>query len=298
MTSPYNHDKLFKNIIGQKPYAIELFAKVLPKQIANYLDFENLKQEPGSFIDEENKELFTDALFSIPYNTQQAGNKKLGIYILAEHKSHPDKNIHRQLLSYLGAIYKDPQFTFPIIPLVFYHGKENWKIPLSFIETLEIPQELQKILIPYIPNFKYELFDLRDEKTNLLYFSITMQAFLNTMKDIWFLEDIKKLKKFLVNYLHPIWSEEKLVDDLLRYILSYLDENKVNFNSFFEDTQKEFQEGMEEKIMSIAEALEKKGIEKGIEQGIKAREMLAQGISLKEIIKETGLTEEQLKRLG
>ena len=125
------------------------------------------------------------------------------------------------------------------------------------------------------------------------------------MKEIWFLEDIKKLKKFLVNYLHPIWSEEKLVDDLLRYILSYLDENKVNFNSFFEDTQKEFQEGMEEKIMSIAEALEKKGIEKGreegiekgIKKGVKASQMFSQGKSTEDIIKQTGLTKKQLKAL-
>ena len=89
------HDKFFKAVISQLKYARELISIKLPEQMKAQLDWEKLRQEPGSFIDEEYKEHFTDALFSIPYK-----NKKVLIGILVEHKSHPDPKVFSQLLRY------------------------------------------------------------------------------------------------------------------------------------------------------------------------------------------------------
>ncbi len=52
--------------------------------------------------------------------------------------------------------------------------------------------------------------------------------------------------------------------------------------------------------MTIAEQLEKKGIEQGIEKGKieNARAMLAKGYSLTDIVEITALTEAQLKDAG
>ena len=89
------HDKFFKALISQVKYARELISIKLPEEIKTQLDWEELRQEPGSFIDEKYKESFTDALFSIPYK-----NKEVLIGILVEHKSHPDPKVFSQLLRY------------------------------------------------------------------------------------------------------------------------------------------------------------------------------------------------------
>ena len=89
------HDKFFKAVISQIEYAKELISIKLPEEIKTQLDWEGLRQESGSFIDEKYKESFSDALFSIPYK-----NKEVLIGILVEHKSHPDPKVFSQLLRY------------------------------------------------------------------------------------------------------------------------------------------------------------------------------------------------------
>ena len=61
------HDKFFKAVISQLEYAKELISIRLPKEMKTQLDWEKLRQEPGSFIDEDYKEHFTDALFSMNF---------------------------------------------------------------------------------------------------------------------------------------------------------------------------------------------------------------------------------------
>ena len=78
------HDKFFRAVISQLKYTRELICLKLPEKMKAQLDWEGLRHEPGSFIDEEDKEHFTDTLFSIPYK-----NKEVLIGILIEHKSYP-----------------------------------------------------------------------------------------------------------------------------------------------------------------------------------------------------------------
>ena len=94
------HDKFFKAVISQIEYAKGLISIKLPEGMKTQLDWGRLRQEPGSFIDEDYKEHFTDALFSIPYK-----DKDVLIAVLVEHKSHPDPKVFSQLLRYQSNIY-------------------------------------------------------------------------------------------------------------------------------------------------------------------------------------------------
>ena len=55
------HDKFFKSVISQIEYARELISIKLPREMKAQLDWEGLRQEPGSFIDEDS---FDTALLS------------------------------------------------------------------------------------------------------------------------------------------------------------------------------------------------------------------------------------------
>ena len=129
------HDKFFRAVISQLKYAKELISIKLPGGMKSQLDWEKLRQEPGSFIDEEYKEHFTDALFSIPYK-----EKEIWIGILVEHKSHPDLKIFSQLLRYQSNIYASLS-KMPILIQLFYHGQKKWDLPLSFFESLNLDDE-------------------------------------------------------------------------------------------------------------------------------------------------------------
>ena len=291
------HDIVTKKVLGQKTYAVDFLANALPRKITSKLDFSKLKVEKGDFIDADNKERFTDILYSVP---TRKTSQRLGIFCLVEHKSTRERDIHSQLLLYLAGIYKTHKW--PVVPLVLYHGKEKWGIPTNFASSLEIPEELRDYLIKYIPEFWYLLLDLGSDKMDIGYFSVALQAFLKTLENVWFLSRRSKIKSLFKDYFAPIYKENrKILDDLFDYIICSTGELDIEF--VIEIAIKYVSRNAGDKIMTIAEKLEKKGMEKGKAEGKaeKAHEialgMLKEGISLEVISKITGLSVKQIERL-
>ena len=72
------------------------------------------------------------------YTAKYESNRDLYLYLLFEHKSYPEPHIAFHLLRYMIQIWeKDLKNNsslplYPIVPLVFYHGKEEWKIATDF----------------------------------------------------------------------------------------------------------------------------------------------------------------------
>ncbi len=201
MSEINHHDAIVKEVLSQKEYAVELLQRRLPAAVSRRLDFSKLRREPGSFIDAAGRERFADLLFSIPFRKSRG---KLGVYLLCEHKSRPDKNIHRQLLSYIAAIYRNDKVTFPIIPLVLYHGRQTWDIPVNFASILEIPPKMREFLSKYLPDFQYQIFDLAKDEEELLSFSAIFQSFLYSLKEIWYLEDPRRLETLFRERFAPL----------------------------------------------------------------------------------------------
>ena len=56
------HDIFVKELIAEKKYAIELLSASLSSKLSSMLDWTKLRMEPGNFIDEEHRELRSDAL--------------------------------------------------------------------------------------------------------------------------------------------------------------------------------------------------------------------------------------------
>ncbi len=115
------------------------------------------------------------------YHLQWANNIKedgfsegLFLYLLFEHKSYSDLWVALQLLEYQNRIWdlwrkqqkeekksdadKTPLKAKlpPILPFVFYHGKNEWQVGLSFQDLIDMPAELE----PYVVQFEYQVYDL------------------------------------------------------------------------------------------------------------------------------------------
>ncbi len=153
------HDKFFKRLFGDTATTADFIRYYLPDELVAALDLESLTLESESFLDPKLHEHFSDLLFRVRLT---AGNE-LYVYLLLEHKSAPDKWVAFQLLRYLVRFWErlfeqGCQRLPPVIPIVFYHGAERWRVPLQFsavVETAGLP-----ILQKYLPDFEYDLRDL------------------------------------------------------------------------------------------------------------------------------------------
>ena len=299
MAKMNQHDIITKQVLSQKTYAVDFLKNSLPSEITSKLDFTKLRIEKGHFIDATDQERFTDILYSVPTKKQSdsessesSESKKLGILCLIEHKSYKEKDIHSQLLMYLAGIYKTSKM--PVIPLVLYHGKKEWDIPTCFSSSLVIPDNLKEILKKYIPEFHYELFDLRSNKTEFTDFSVAVQAFLKSLQDIWFLSDRSRLENLFRDYFAPIYKDnEKMLDALFNYIITST--GKLTIKFIVKSAGQYISPNAGGDMETIANKLKTEGKIEG--KAEVAQNLLKEGISIELISRTTGLSIEEIERL-
>jgi predicted transposase YdaD len=156
------HDSLFKYTFSQPQYAIELFRSVLPAAVVPHLDFDTLRLEPASFIDDELRTRFSDLLFGVHLAGQPAY-----LYLLFEHQSKPERFMCRRLLRYVldtwdHHLRKHPEARHlpVVIPIVLHHGEHGWTEPVSLRELYDAHGEVLDALRPYLAELTFLLDDL------------------------------------------------------------------------------------------------------------------------------------------
>ncbi|EMJ53514.1 Rpn family recombination-promoting nuclease/putative transposase [Leptospira interrogans] len=299
------HDRLIRETFQDKKEATIFFKNTLSPEVVKLLDLEKLELSESSFISEELKQEQTDLLFQIPL---KSGNKT-NVYLLFEHKSYLDNSIYIQLLGYLTEIYRNQHRNGEpisvVIPFVFYHGEKEWKLGNRLLDQFVLTNQEVDILKDFIPNFKIDLFDLKEIELKDKLESITFQITLGVVQKIreGDLEFISHLPE-LFSLLQAIEEESKKVA-ILRKLLLYIywarDLKPTELNVVL---QRSKLEQYEELAMTTAERLISEGMQRGIEQGIEkgkledASKMLSKGIDLKTVLEITGLSEKTLKDHG
>jgi predicted transposase/invertase (TIGR01784 family) len=285
------HDKIFKEIFSDKKRAVELIKSTLPEKIDKILDYNNIIQENTEFIDEEMKEFHSDLLFSI----KTIKNIDIKIYLLFEHKSFVDKNINLQILSYLTRIYLKMKNITPVIPIIFYHGKKKWNIPLNFIDSFKLSETNKSLFSKYIPDFTSELIDLEKTDIEKIISSLTFKVILYTFKNIWHFEDLKKLEEFIL-LSKDLFYEESGIKIIQRLLLYLYNTNDIEPEKIKSKISELISYKMGEKIMATtAERLINKGIEQGKIEDVK--KMLLDNLDIKLIQKYTGLSIEKIQKI-
>ena len=267
--------------------------------------------------------------------------QKAFIFLILEHKSQKDETVLVQLLRYQILLYshlveqKHP--VVPIIPILFYHGKEAWKTDTLFFQNI-FPKQV------FSPEFESFF------KSNVLNFQarvLNLQAF-----DADQLQALQKLKSGLAFYLlKKVWSfkwpddgrqmldwvknvSEKDQSQLLLFgseyikgvcgvsqkelaalelealqtgilrkggsmgLLEYMKQKHIR-----EIRQTAIQEGLQEgQQRGHKEGLQQgmqEGIQQGVQQGIQkiVLNMLQNKVDMSFICKVTGLSEEEIQKL-
>jgi predicted transposase/invertase (TIGR01784 family) len=205
-----------------------------------------------------------------------------------------------------------------IIPLVIYHGKLKWSINESFVSLFEEPSDMEE----YIPDFKYNLYDISHMPDEEIRGTPLLKIFLTTFKYIYSPELKKKLWEIFKLFLEL--SDKSQVSEYLEVLLRYL------FNSPGDYSKDEIREqvtrileGGGDVMQTIAQQLreegrhegikigEEKGIKIGEEKGIKIGEkigkednaketairMLKKGFDINTIVEITGLEPSVIEKL-
>lgn len=125
MIIPIPHDALFKSFLTDPKIAKEFLEIYLPDKIKKLCDFNTLKLEPGSYVEKNLRQHFSDILYSL-----KIVGKDAYIYALIEHLTTPDKLTPFKLLRYQIPIMKqhldNGHDTLPVVvPLLFYRGEQS-----------------------------------------------------------------------------------------------------------------------------------------------------------------------------
>ena len=149
------HDSFFKGALGNPEVMAAALRGLLPKEYAEGMDFERLVFLPGESVGEGLGSSRMDLVFSVPLD-----GKEILLAVIVEHKSRPDPRIHFQLLQYVLSFWnralRDSHAPRPVLPVLFYHGKEPWNVPPALSELLGTPREIQK----GVPDFSLVSIDL------------------------------------------------------------------------------------------------------------------------------------------
>jgi predicted transposase/invertase (TIGR01784 family) len=164
------HDSLFKYTFSQPQHAIELFRSVLPPAVVPHIDFDTLRMEPASFIDDELRARFSDLLFGV-----HLAGLPAYLYLLFEHQSKPERFMCRRLLRYVldtwdHHLRKHPEARHlpVVIPIVLHHGEDGWTEPVSLRELYDAPAEVLDALRPFLPELTFLLDDLAPQDDAML----------------------------------------------------------------------------------------------------------------------------------
>lgn len=299
--SGYNiHNNMFIKTFSNPEHMKILLKMALPKAIARAIDFSELNIDFTTYVSDDIKDYYSDIVVKTRIKTSDGQSTPVDIYILVEHKTEAKKKSLVQILKYLYFEWqKDVDQKKPlrlIIPLVFYHGKEPWTVPRSFVDQFKVSDEIKE----YLLNYRYILFDTQDwdflaEENRELKDNVYLFTSLVLMKSAYN-EDMETVKA-----IFRLWHEKGFVTDkdkvifFLIYVAYTRDIPLEQLKKTLEECKIEGGDIMP----SLAQRLMDEGKDKWKKERSKevAKRMLNDDFPIDRIVKYTGLTEKEIKEL-
>ena len=258
--TPSPHDKLIKEFLANRETAASFFDHYLPSDIRESLCLETLEICKDSFVEPDLREFFSDLLYKARF-----GDRNGYLYMLIEHKSHPEKHTALQVLGYIRGIWtlhlKQASRPLPVIvPLVLHHSPRPWPYSTDLLSLLDGPD---KRFLPYIPDFSFVLVDLFRFSDKDIKGAVLCRVSLLLLKHVstpGYEDKIPDILSFLKTLLEK-QTGLQYIETVIRYILS---------------TAKNLKQIVEEKLsaeqgaltMTIAEQLKQQGMRQGFLEGI------------------------------
>jgi len=149
------HDSFFKNVFGSIANITCFLKNFLPQQLSSKIDYESIRIEDTQKSDAG----FERHMLDLALECRLAGTASK-LYFVFEHKSSFNKHTLLQILRYCTVTWENNlnsnQLLIPIIPIVFYHGRQKCDLPGRFADYFTIADEAVR---SYLLDFGYVLFD-------------------------------------------------------------------------------------------------------------------------------------------
>jgi len=148
-------DNFFKKVMEEKASAKAYLEEFYP-ELAKHLDLGSLEIQPKSFLTPQFSSFKSDIIYRCSF--KQSDESIHFALILWEHKVKPKKWVAIQLGLYIFLALDKMEKAKgvkvePIIPILFYNGKEKW-IPKTLPELFS-DFEFYHLVKDFIPNFKF-----------------------------------------------------------------------------------------------------------------------------------------------
>lgn len=306
LTQP--HDVTFKDLFSKKEIAKDVIMQNLPKEILEDMDFNSLEQLDGSFINEKLEETFSDIIYGVNIKGREAY-----IALLLEHKSYKDKltifQVSRYIIDLWSKVIKGGKKELPVvIPIVVYHGQGKWNYKKDTRDLIPGYDTLPEYIKERLPVLKHDFINITGHnESDIKQYKPLTRMVIRAFKYIF--DDTDTLIEALLVSIYE--AEDKVPDEELSKVLEtmfiyFLATNKELTEDDILRKIKEL-DGKGDKIMTILQARETKGIEQGIERGLElgraekakesARNGIIKGYSMEIIMDLTGLTEEEIEEV-
>ena len=289
------HDAAFKQFLTHPATARDFIQLHLPAELLMLCDLKTLKLESGSFIEENLRAYFSDVIYSLKTTTGEGY-----IHVLIEHQSTPDRHMAFRLLRYAVAAMQRHldagHDTLPlVIPLLFYTGKRSpYPYSTNWLQEFNDPALAGKLYSTDFP-----LVDVTVIADDDIMHHRRMAALTLLQKHIHQRDLAEQLDRFATLLItEPITGQQFI--SLINYLIQAGEASDAE--AFVRRLAQQVPQH-EEALMTIAQQLEQKGIEKGIEQGRKeealkiARNMLQNGIDRSAVMKMTNLSDDELAQI-
>jgi predicted transposase/invertase (TIGR01784 family) len=259
-----SHDKFFKEVFSNIEEAIDLIKNTIPENVLDKIDLDTLQLDNASYTDKKLKEHFSDLVFNCEY-----GEGKIKVAFLFEHKSYVPSYPHLQVLNYMIKIWemniKEKSALMPVIPIIVYHGKENWEEE-KFSDYFP---GIDAYLLPFFPNFEYILENLPTVDFNKIlesYQSPVAKLALAFLKYIFMSDELTKLLPDLFFALENFKFDSKIKDFIVSFTIYLANNSDIEVDEIVRSLEKVNTEGGQI-AMTTAEKLINQGKTEGKIEG-------------------------------
>ncbi len=256
MTIAHPHDRFFRKTFSNIEMVEDVLFNNLP-EIAQYIQPQSVVSTGESFVSSELKNYVSDMLFRAKLHE---GDEAF-LYILFEHKSHPKSDIAFDLLRYMVQIWeklRKPKIVRPfpyIIPIVFYHGRDNWLVQTNFRSLFRGVEGLN----PYVPTFNYYLYDLSKYKDEAIKGTLLTRIYLQVFKHI-FEDDFGERFIHMCRLLRML-EDKNSVLEFLQTALEYIGNvsDSINKQQVIEAVQVALPDSGDELMPTLFEQIREEG---------------------------------------
>ena len=295
------HNKFFYTIFSNAENVRAFLPLVLPLVILESMDLANLEIDKEHYVDQRFKDSFCDLAVKTNIKSKSGKPLEVDLYFLFEHKSFRDQGIFIQLLCYMYLMWqKDIDDKKPlrvIIPIVFYHGKEEWDIPLNFKDKFDVGDEVKEFLMDY----RYMLFDTNDwnfkeERNAGLRDNVFLLTGMALMKSA-FNEDYESIAE-----IFSFWYEKGFVNESskMEFCMHYVSATKGISMDNLEKILTESHLDGGTIMQTLADRLREEGRQEGSRESLlkTARELIKRGMDSDNISQITGLPKEKIEKMA